>query len=151
MLPTPGIEPGRFPGWKPGILITRPGSWHRNEVWTVKCYFRPVQIRLPFLLVNAFAETFWTSLVRWKLEFSSCGKLHEQSVACGAFGNVPIWVRWGRATNYCNPGNFRIVRKFLEFMKINSLLISIPGLKCTVKRSKLWKLIAYETPKSSIY
>ena len=21
---------------------------------------------------------------------------------------------------YCNPGNFRIVRKFLEFMKINS-------------------------------
>ena len=29
-------------------------------------------------------------------------------------------------------------------MKINSLLTSIPGLKCTVKRSKLWKLIAYE-------
>ena len=47
--------------------------------------------------------------------------------------------------------NFRIVRKFLEFMKINSLLISIPGLKYTVKRSKLWKLIVYETPKSSIY
>ena len=59
---------------------------------------------------------------------------------------------------YCNPANFRIkainfriVRKFLEFMKINSLLISIPGLKCTVKRSKLRKLIAYEMPKSSIY
>ena len=43
-----------------------------------------------------------------------------------------------------------MVRKFLEFMKINSLLIIIPELKCTVKRSKLWKLIAYETPKSSI-
>ena len=36
--------------------------------------------------------------------------------------------------------NLRIVRKFLEFMKINSLLLSIPGLRCTVKRSKLWKL-----------
>ena len=32
-------------------------------------------------------------------------------------------------------------------MKINSLLISIPVLKCTVKRSKLWKLIAYENAK----
>ena len=44
---------------------------------------------------------------------------------------------------YCNPGNFRerlifvVVRKFSEFMKINSLLIGILGLKCTVKRSKL--------------
>ena len=27
---------------------------------------------------------------------------------------------------------FRIIRKFLKFMKTNSLLISIPGLKCTV-------------------
>ena len=44
--------------------------------------------------------------------------------------------------------NFRIVRKFLEFMKINSLLISIPGLKCTVKRSNLWKLKENCTPKS---
>ena len=43
--------------------------------------------------------------------------------------------------------DFRIVRKIFEFMKISSLLISIPGLKCTVKRSKLWKLIAYKTPK----
>ena len=32
-----------------------------------------------------------------------------------------------------------------------SFPLSIPGLECTVKRSKLWKLIAYETPKSSIY
>ena len=59
---------------------------------------------------------------------------------------------------YCNPGNFRIkainfriVRKFLEFMKINSLLTCFPGLKCTVKPSQLWKLVAYEMPKSSIY
>ena len=35
--------------------------------------------------------------------------------------------------------NFRIVRKFLEFMKINSLLVSIPGLKCTVKHSIVMK------------
>ena len=42
------------------------------------------------------------------------------------------------ADDYCNPGNFRIVCKFLELMKINSLLISIPGVKCTVKRSKLY-------------
>ena len=33
--------------------------------------------------------------------------------------------------------NFCIVRKFLKFMKINSLLINFPGLKCTVKRSQL--------------
>ena len=36
-------------------------------------------------------------------------------------------------------------------MKINSLLIKFPGLKCTVKRSHLWKLVACEMPKSSIY
>ena len=36
-------------------------------------------------------------------------------------------------------------------MKINSLLFDIPGLQCTVKRSQLLKLVAYETPKSSIY
>ena len=47
--------------------------------------------------------------------------------------------------------NFRIVRKFQEFMKINSLLINFPWWKCTVKRSHLWKLIAYEMQKSSIY
>ena len=34
---------------------------------------------------------------------------------------------------------------------INSLLIKFPGLKCTVKRSHLWTLVAYEMPKSSIY
>ena len=28
---------------------------------------------------------------------------------------------------------------------------NFPGLKCTVKHSQLWKLVAYETPKSSIY
>ena len=43
------------------------------------------------------------------------------------------------------------VDKFWEFMKINCLLIRISGLKYTVKRSKLRKLIACETPKSSIY
>ena len=48
--------------------------------------------------------------------------------------------------NYCNPGNFRIVRKFLKFMKINTLLINFPGLKCTMKLSQLWKLVACETP-----
>ena len=44
-----------------------------------------------------------------------------------------------------NPGNFRERLSFvlfvnsysLEFMKINSLLIKFPGLKCTVKRSHL--------------
>ena len=34
-------------------------------------------------------------------------------------------------------------------MKINSLLINFPGLKCTVKSSQLWKLVAYETLKHS--
>ena len=58
---------------------------------------------------------------------------------------------------YCYPANFRkrlifrIVRKFLEVMKINSLLINFPGLKCAVKRSQLWKLVASEMPKSQIY
>ena len=37
---------------------------------------------------------------------------------------------------YSNPGNFRI-RKFLDFMKINSLLNNSPGLRCAVKRSQL--------------
>ena len=36
-------------------------------------------------------------------------------------------------------------------MKINSLQSSFQGIKCTVKRSQLWKLVAYEMWKSSIY
>ena len=46
---------------------------------------------------------------------------------------------------------FRIVRKFLEFMKIDSLLSTFPGLECTMKRFQLWKLVTYETPKQSVY
>ena len=53
---------------------------------------------------------------------------------------------------------FRIVCKFFKFMKMisllrdkrRSLLISFPGLKCTVKRSHLWNVFAYEMPKWSI-
>ena len=36
-------------------------------------------------------------------------------------------------------------------MKTNSLLDNFPWLECTVKRSKLWKLVAYEMPKSEVY
>ena len=36
-------------------------------------------------------------------------------------------------------------------MKINSLLINFPWLKIIVKRSQLRNLVAYETPKPSVY
>ena len=37
-----------------------------------------------------------------------------------------------------------------QFFNSCSLLFDILGLKCTVKRSQVWKLAAYETPKLSI-
>ena len=64
-----------------------------------------------------------------------------------------VWMQF-----YCTLGNFRIkvinfriARKFLKFMKINSLPFNFPGLEYTVKHSHLWKLVAFETPKSSVH
>ena len=78
----------------------------------------------------------------------------ELLVYCAIF-DACLWkdVTWKIWSNYCNPGNFRErlifvlpVCKFLEVMKINSLLINFPGLKCSVKRAQLLKLVAYDMP-----
>ena len=69
---------------------------------------------------------------------------------------------WERFTVHFNPGkllgkllifiyskNLRTIRTLTEISRIT--VLSIPGLKSTVKRSKLWKLVAYETPNLSVY
>ena len=64
--------------------------------------------------------------------------------------------RWKRQEEdkYCTPENFRkrsffvLFVNFLELKKIKSLQFKFPGLKCIVKRSHFWKLVAYDMPKS---
>ena len=58
---------------------------------------------------------------------------------------------------YCNPGNFRKRLFFVLFVSfwnlwkvIALILINFTWLKCTVKRSQLWKLVAFERPKSPL-